>query len=184
MIISCTIDVNNLFDKHTHVQTAVKWNIFHNDNEISHLNSRANDYKNDEGLQIIRATNRGWYRPWQTGGKMALRLKVERIYRADINWVVETSFVLRFQSHNKSADQPMSFSANVWSPLFKTPYQAAKPIIRRSQDFLFLLPNLSSFHLWSNAHHIIQHTQLNEKVIFSGINLRITTILGCIKSYS
>jgi hypothetical protein len=123
---------------------------FQNDNEISHLNSRANDYKNDEGLQIIRATNRGWYRPWQTGGKMALRLKVERIYRADINWVVETSFVLRFQSHNKSADQPMSFSANVWSPLFKPPYRAAKPIIRRSQDFLFLPPNLSSFQCSSH----------------------------------
>lgn len=80
---------------------------------------------------------------------MALRLKVdiERIYRADINWVVETSFVLRFQSHNKSADQPMSFSANVWSRPFEPPYRAAKPIIRRSQDFLFLPPNLSSFHL-------------------------------------
>jgi hypothetical protein len=82
-------------------------------------------------------------------GKMTLRLEVgiERIYRADINWVVEMPFVLRFQSHNKSVDQPMSFSSNVWPHPFEPPYRAAKPIICRSQDFLFLPPNLSSFHL-------------------------------------
>ena len=98
---------------------------------------------------------------------MVLRLKVglERIYRADINWVAETPFVLRLQSHSKSADQPMSFRP--MSGLIHLNYPSiSSRLANYSQVTRLSLSSANSFLVspWSNAHPIIQHA-IKEKAL-------------------